>query len=322
MKKYVGCDLGGTSLRAAIVDVDASSGSVIRQMSIPTLAREGHDAVMKRMGELFIQLIESAGLEKEDIGGIGIGVPGVLDLEKGETLFLPNLPGTWPHVPLRDTIAKLTGMPVALLNDVRSITNGEWRFGAGRSMDTVAVFAIGTGIGGGLVINGQLHLGMSGTAGELGHTTIDYNGPRCGCGNYGCLEAYASGPAIAAMGMKAVAQGMTTRIADLCEYDLNRITPELIEQAARAGDTIAKDIYEKAGYYIGIAAANVCVSVGPQRIIIGGGVAQAGDLLLEPIRRTMRERVRVMPVEQVEVVSSQLGDNAGVIGVACWAANK
>jgi glucokinase len=322
MRRYIGCDLGGTNLRAAIVDVDASRGSVLHQMSIPTLAREGHEAVMKRMGELFIQLIESAGLEKEDIGGIGIGVPGVLDLEKGETLFLPNLPGTWPHVPLRDTIAKLTGMPVALLNDVRSIANGEWRFGAGRSMDTVAVFAIGTGIGGGLVINGQLHLGMSGTAGELGHTTIDYNGPRCGCGNYGCLEVYASGPAIAAMGMKAVAQGMTTRIADLCEYDLNRITPELIEQAARAGDTIAKDIYEKAGYYIGIAAANVCVSVGPQRIIIGGRVAQAGELLLEPIRRTMRERVRVMPVEQVEVVSSQLGDNAGVIGVACWAANK
>ncbi len=318
MKKYIGCDLGGTNLRAAIVDVE--TGEVLHQMSIPTLAREGHDAVMKRMADLFSQVIRSAGMQKNEIGGIGIGVPGVLDLEKGETLFLPNLPGTWPHVPLRDTITHLTGLQTALLNDVRSITNGEWRFGAGRGVDTVAVFAIGTGIGGGLVINGQLHLGIGGTGGELGHTMIDFNGPRCGCGNDGCLEAYASGPAIAAMGMKAVAQGLTTHIGELCEYDLNRITPELIAKAAQAGDELARDIYEKAGFYIGIAAANMCASIGPRRIIIGGGVAQAGELLLDPIRRTIRARVHIMPVEQVEVVPSQLGDNAGVVGVACWAA--
>src|SRR5215208_5617884 len=318
MKKYIGCDLGGTNLRAAIVDVE--TGSVLHQLSIPTLAREGHDAVMKRVAGLFLQIIESAGMKKEEIGGIGIGVPGMLDLEKGETLFLPNLSGAWPHVPVRDTIAKLTGLPTALLNDVRSITNGEWRFGAGRGMDTVAVFAIGTGIGGGLVINGQLHLGIGGTGGELGHMTIDYSGPTCGCGNKGCLEAFASGPAIAAMGMKAVTQGLTTCIGEMCDYDLNRITPELIARAAEAGDQIAMEIYERAGFYLGIAAANICVAIGPRRIIIGGGVAQVGDLLLNPIRRTLRERVTVMPIEQVEVVQSQLGDNAGVIGVACWAA--
>lgn len=320
MKKYIGCDLGGTNLRAAIVDVD--DGTVLYQRSVPTLAREGHDAVMRRMGALFLQLIEEAGMKKEDIGGVGVGVPGVLDLEKGETLFLPNLPGTWPHVPLRDTIQNLTGLPTALLNDVRSITNGEWRFGAGRGMDTVAVFAIGTGIGGGLVLNNQLHLGIGGTGGEIGHTTIDFNGPRCGCGNYGCLEAYASAPAIAAMGMKAVSQGLTTRIGELCEYDLNRITPKLIAEAALRGDEIAKEIYERAGFYIGIAAANMCVAIGPRRIIIAGGVSRAGDLLLDPIRRVLRQRVAVMPVDQVEVVPSQLGDNAGVIGVACWVAKE
>jgi glucokinase len=320
MKKYIGCDLGGTTLRAAIVDVE--NGAVLYQMSVPTLAREGHDAVMKRMAELFLQVIRSSGMQKEEIQAIGIGVPGVLDLEKGEVLFLPNLPGTWPHVPLRDTIKELTGLPTVLLNDVRSITNGEWRFGAGRGMDTVAVFAIGTSIGGGLVINGQLHLGIGGTGGELGHLIIDFNGPRCGCGMDGCLEAYASGPAIAAMGMKAVAQGLTTRISELCEYDLNRITPKLIASAAREGDEIAMDIYEKAGFYIGIAAANVCVAIGPRRIVIGGGVSQAGELVLDPIRRTLRERVAVMPVDQVEVVQSQLADNAGVVGVACWVANQ
>ena len=318
MKKFIGCDLGGTNLRAAVVDVE--NGEVLHLMSIPTLAREGHEVVMERMADLFLEVINESGMKKDDIGGIGIGVPGVLDLDKGETLFLPNLPGTWPHVPLQDTITRLTGLPTALLNDVRSITNGEWRFGAGYGVDTVAVFAVGTGIGGGLVINGQLHLGIGGTGGELGHTMIDFNGPRCGCGNSGCLEAYASGPAIAAMGMKAVSQGLTTSIAKLCDYDMNRISPELIAEAAEAGDEIAKEIYEQAGYYIGIAAANTCASIGPRRIIIAGGVAQAGELLLDPIRRTIRERVYVMPVDEVEVVASKLGNNAGVIGVACWAA--
>ena len=320
MKNYIGCDLGGTNLRAAIVDV--KTGKVLHQRSIPTLAREGHDAVMKRMADLFLELIQSAGMQKEDIGGIGIGVPGVLDLEKGEVLFLPNLAGTWPHVPLSATITKLTGLSTILLNDVRSITNGEWLFGAGRGVDTMAIFAIGTGIGGGLVINGQLQLGIGGTAGELGHMMIDFNGPRCGCGNYGCVEAYASGPAITAMGLKAVTQGLTTKIADLCENDLNRITPELIARAAHDGDAIANDIYERAGFYLGIAAANISVAIGPRRIIIAGGVSQAGDLLLEPIRRTLRERVTVMPVDQVEVIQSQLGNNAGVIGVACWTAKQ
>ena len=317
MKRYIGCDLGGTNLRAAIVDVE--TGAVQSQASIPTLARKGHEVVMKRMADLCLQLIQSAGLRKDEIDGIGIGVPGMLDIEKGETLFLPNLPGTWPHIPLRDTISNLTGLPTAILNDVRSITYGEWRFGAGRGVDTVAVFAIGTGIGGGLVINGQLYLGIGGTGGELGHMTIDYNGPRCGCGNYGCLEAYASGPAIAAMGMKAIAQGMTTKISELCAYDLNRVTPELIANAAESGDEIARDIYANAGFYLGIAAANICAAVGPKRIILAGGVSSAGNLLLDPLKRTLSERVRIMPVEKVEVVLAQLGNNAGVIGAALWA---
>ena len=320
MKKFIGCDLGGTNLRAAIVDVE--KGDVLHQKSVLTFAREGHDAVMMRMADLFLQLIQSAGMQKEDISGIGIGVPGVLDLEKGETLFLPNLSGTWPHIPLRDTITKLTGLPTALLNDVRAITNGEWCFGAGRDVDSLAVFAIGTGIGGGLVINGQLHLGMGGTAAELGHMVIDFNGPRCGCGNYGCVEAYASGPAIIAMGLKAVIQGLTTKIADLCANDLNLITPKLIAQAAEEGDEIAKDIYERAGFYLGIAAGLVCVAVAPRRVILAGGVSQAGDLLLDPVRRTLRQRISVMPIDQVEVVQSQLGNNGGVIGVASWAARN
>ncbi|HET9588566.1 MAG TPA: ROK family protein, partial [Anaerolineales bacterium] len=191
MKKYIGCDLGGTNLRVAIVDVE--DGAVLNHLSVPTLAREGHDAVMKRMADLFLHVIQWAGMKKEDIGGIGIGVPGVLDLEKGETLFLPNLPGTWPHVPLQSTIMQLTGLPTRILNDVRSVTNGEWRFGAGRGLDTVAVFAIGTGIGGGLVLGDRLVRGKDGMAGEFGHMAVLEGGPRCPCGATGCLESLASG---------------------------------------------------------------------------------------------------------------------------------
>jgi glucokinase len=316
MRKYIGCDLGGTNFRAGMVDLE--SGSISHQASIPTLAREGHEAVMARMAGLVNKIIDESNFPREEIGGIGIGVPGVLDLNRGVVLFLPNLPGNWREVPLADTVAQQTGLPVSLLNDVRAITYGEWRYGAGQGVDTMACFAIGTGVGGGLVINGRLHLGIGGTAGELGHQTVEPHGYLCGCGNRGCLEAYSSGPAIAAMGMKAVSQGLTTQIAELVENDLNRITPKVIYQAAVNGDRIAKEIFKRAGSYLGIAVSNILVSVGPRRVVIAGGVSQAGDLLLEPIRRVVKERVFVMPVEQVEIVQAELGNEAGVMGVASW----
>ena len=318
--KYIGFDLGGTNLRAGIVDLE--SGQVSHLLSMPTLAREGHEAVMTRMADLIGRVITASGIQINLIGGIGIGVPGVLDLDRGLTLFLPNLPGTWPEVPLRDKIKTYTGLPTAIINDVRAITFGEWKFGAGQGVDTMACFAIGTGIGGGLVINGQLHLGIGGTGGELGHQTIDFNGPRCGCGNHGCLEAFASGPAIAAMGMKAVSQGLTTSIGKLVDFDFNAITLGVIARAAAQGDPIAQSILDEAGFYIGIAAANVCASIGPRKIVIGGGVSQIGDPIIDPIRRTICERVTIMPVEQVEVIQAQLGDNAGVIGAALWSATN
>ena len=277
---------------------------------------------MARMAALINQTIFESGFSKDDIGGIGIGVPGVLDLERGLTLFLPNLPGTWPEVPLRDKIAEKTGLPTLILNDVRAITYGEWRFGAGAGVDTMACFAIGTGVGGGLIINGQLHLGIGGTGGELGHQSIDYNGPVCGCGNRGCLEVYASGPAIASMGIKAVKQGLTTSIGKMVDFDLNRITPELIARAAAQGDKIAKGIIDEAGFYIGIAAANICATIGPRKIVIAGGVSQIGEPLLTPIRRTIQERVSIMPVEQVEVLQAKRIKDAGVVGVALWASEN
>jgi len=317
MNKFVGVDLGGTLLKAAIVDIDSGEISGLEQ--IDTLAREGHTAVIARMARLIQTVIGDSGIPKSQIGGIGIGVPGIVDLEAGIVRFLPNLPGTWPNVPLGPEIAQSVGLPVRLLNDVRSMTLGEWMFGAGQGVDTMACFAIGTGVGGGLVINGKLHLGIGGTGGELGHQIIDYNGPRCGCGNRGCLEVFASGPAIVALGIKAVIQGLTTIIGELVDYDLNRITPKVIYKAAVQGDEIAKEIFDLAGYYIGVAVANTLAAIGPRKVVIGGGVAQAGDLLLEPIRRTVKERVHIMPVDQVEIIPAQLGPNAGLIGAALWA---
>jgi glucokinase len=320
MNLFVGVDFGGTNIKTGIVDVDI--GEVLHHQILPTLAREGHAAVITRMADQILATIAAIGKDKSQIKGVGVSAPGVLDLGKGLTLFLPNLPGTWPNVPLRKSIIDKTGLPTYLLNDARAITYGEWLYGAGRGTDTMACFALGTGVGGGLVINRKLHLGMGGTGGELGHQTMDINGPRCGCGNHGCLEVYASGPAITALGIKAVLQGRSTNIGALVDFDLNKITPEVISDAARKGDAVAKEIFERTGIYLGVAIANILVSIGPNKIVLAGGVAAAGDLLLEPIRHTILERVTVMPVEQVEVVTASLGNNAGVIGVACWASQN
>ncbi|HMD88739.1 MAG TPA: ROK family protein [Anaerolineaceae bacterium] len=315
---YIGLDFGGTNLKAGLVF--QKTGEVSHLSSLPTASHQGPQGVMESMAILIENIIDQVGRDK--LGGIGIGVPGIVDLDNGITKFLPNLPGNWPDIPLGPTIQTMTGLPVHLLNDVRAITYGEWQFGAGQGSESMACFAIGTGIGGGLVINNQLVLGIGGTAGELGHITVDYNGPICGCGNRGCVETLASGPAIAAMGIKAVTQGLTTSIGQLAEYDLNKITPELISQAALDGDARALEIYREAGFYLGIAVANVLVSVGTKKVVFAGGVAQAGNLLLDPIKKTINERVKMMPVEQVEIVPAKLGSHAGIIGVAMWASHR
>lgn len=313
---HVGVDLGGTNMGAALLDED---GHILDKATVPTLAHEGHDAVIERMAQLIERVVEGAGICLAQVGGIGIGAPGMLDMEKGLTLFLPNLPGDWPKVPLAPRIEEALGLPTFLLNDVRSITLGEKTYGAGRAVDNLVCLAIGTGIGGGVVVRGKLLLGLDGAAGEVGHQIIDPYGPRCGCGNRGCLEAFASGPAIASMGVRAVKQGMTTRIGELCGYDLNAITSKLIYQAAQEGDAVAQEIYEMAGFYIGIGVANLIAILSPQMVVIGGGVAQAGELLLSPIRETARQRVHVTPFEKVEIVLAELGADAGMMGAAAWA---
>jgi glucokinase len=320
MNCYIGVDLGGTNLRAAITDT--GTGEIFDQRQCPTLAAEGQGAVIQRIIQLIRELIDGGQVPAGAIKGVGIGVPGTPDLDTGVIQFLPNLPGKWLNVPLQAIIQGQVQLPVAILNDVRAITLGEWTFGAGRGVDTLACLAIGTGIGGGVVVNGQFHLGIGGTAGEFGHQVVEPDGLPCGCGGRGCLELYASGPAIAAMGVKEVMHGHTTRIGELVKHDLNRIDAEIIVQAAREGDRVAKDILQRAGRYLGIAVGNILGVISPQRVIFGGGVSGAGELLLAPIVQTVNERVHVIPVKQVQFVLAELGMNGGLLGAALWARQR
>ena len=317
MNCYIGIDLGGTNLRAAIADTDTCQ--VFHQRKCPTLAAEGQDAVILRIIELIRELIQADDLAAGTIKGVGIGVPGTPDIDTGVIQFLPNLPGKWLNVPLQSIIEEQIQLPVALINDVRAITLGEWSFGAGRGADTVACLAIGTGIGGGVVVNGQFHLGIGGTAGEFGHQVVELDGLPCGCGGRGCLELYASGPAIAAMGVKEVKHGHTTRIGELVDHDLNQINVGTIVQAAQEGAQIAIGILPRAGKYLGIAVGNILGVISPQKVIFGGGVSAAGELLLAPIVQTVRERVHVIPVDKVEFIFAKLGIDGGLVGAALWA---
>lgn len=318
MNIFVGCDLGGTNIKAGLVNVD--DGLVIISKSIPTLARQGPEAVLERMAHLVDDLITEADITKTAIGGIGISAPGMIDLETNTTLFLPNLYSEWRNIPVGERMKSYLGLDVSMLNDVRAITFGEWAFGAGKDVDSMACFAIGTGVGGGLVVNNQLVLGFDGTAGELGHQTVDINGPLCGCGNNGCVEVYASGPAIATEAGRGVRQGWSTKIVELIDHDLNQITPEIVAKAAELGDKLAQYVWDRAGMYLGVGIANILTSVGVKKVVLAGGVAKAGNLLIDPIRRVINQRVLLMPVDKVEIVPAQLGNNAGTVGMAAWSA--
>ena len=320
MDVYVGCDLGGTNIKAGLVDIQ--SGGILNSDSIPTLSHLGPEMVLERMATLILELMESSKLKREEIKGLGISAPGMIDLDTNTTLFMPNLHGGWHDVPVGEIMMSRLGMKVSMLNDVRAITFGEWSYGAGKGVDSMACFAVGTGVGGGLVVHNQLVLGFDGSAGELGHQTVDPNGPLCGCGNHGCIEVFASGPAIAAEAARGVRQGWKTEILDLIDHDLNKLTPQVIAQAAEMGDELACQVWKRAGRYLGIGVANILTSVGVKRVIIAGGVAKAGDLLLNPIRNEVKKRVFLMPADKVDILLGELGTYAGIVGMAAWRAKQ
>lgn len=314
---YLGIDLGGTKIAASVVDV--TSGEVAGRHSIPTDSHEGSDAVLARMGKLLLSVCDAAGLRPQQIDAIGVGVPGPFDQQTGQIIFLPNLAGMWRGVRVRDALQRAIDRPTWLINDARAFVLAEAVLGAGNGAQTVVGLTIGTGIGGGIAIGGRLHMGIDGTAGEVGHMTIDPYGQPCGCGNLGCLETFASGPAITTLGIRAVVHGGTTRIAELVEHDIRRITPETILRAAEMGDTVACEILGRAGDALGVGVANLVTILSPDRVVLGGSVARLGKWLFDPVREAVKQRCRAIPVERVQIVPAALGGDAGVVGAAIWA---
>ncbi len=317
---YIGVDLGGTKIAGAVVDVQR--GTLAGQIVVPTEAHEGPPAVLQRIIQLVKDVCQAAGVPPEQLQGVGLGVPGVFNAATGHTLLLPNLPSAWVDVPLVQPLVAGLGCPVILINDARAFVLGEATWGAGRGAHTVIGLTLGTGIGGGIAINGHLHLGIDGTAGEVGHMTIEPHGLLCGCGNHGCLETLASGPAITSLGIRALVHGNTTGISDLAGYDPRRVTPELIGQAAAMGDPVARDILARVGDALGIGVANLVTVLSPDRVVLGGGVAHLGPWLFDAVRSIVRARCRAIPVDRVAILPAALGADAGVIGAAMWAAQQ
>jgi len=309
-------DLGGTNIKAALGKAD---GTVLVADTAPTRSHEGPEAVLERIAHLVNDLAEKVDAIPS---ALGMGVPGLVDLAHGRTLFLPNLATQWRGVDVRALLSPRVDCPVYLLNDVRTATLGEMEYGHGREVASFIFFAIGTGIGGGIVIDHKLRLGPLGAAAEMGHQTIVPDGPICGCGNRGCMEALASGPAVAAAGVRLLRNGLAPILHGIVEGDLNRVTPETMAQAAREGEETVQIEIRRAAEYIGIGVANMVTALHPERVVFGGGVAQMGDLLLDPIREVLRLRVRMFPADSVSVVVSQLGDRAGTLGGIALALRK
>ena len=295
---HLGIDLGVTNLKWAVVASAGGAWRVLDQGQVPTGSADGPDAVIGRIADTGRSAME----RRPRIQSLGVGVPGLYDPVAGATRFLVNMPGDWAGRPVAAPVAASLGIPVLLINDARAFGLAELRLGAGRGASSMVGLTLGTGVGGVIAVDGRVVLGHDGTAGEVGHQTIDPDGPPCGCGDNGCLEAFAR----------------ADRIAAACGTP----TAEAAVEAARAGDARALAGLAEVGRYLGIGIGNVVTVLSPDRVVIGGGIAAAGDLLLEPIRAEMRDRVHTTSLAEVEVVTAQLGTWAGAIGAAIHGAES
>lgn len=308
-KLIIGVDLGGTQIRAALADEE---GRILRRTSCLTLAKERLEPVIGRIEGAIYEVMGST--DRGQVQGIGVVAPGPLDPWKGIIMDAPNLPG-WKNVPLKDLMGEEFGLPVFVGNDANLAALAEQRFGAGQGVADLIYITVSTGIGGGIIAHNRLLLGAQGFAAEVGHQTIEAHGPRCNCGNIGCLEALAAGPAIARRARELIKDGTETAITELVGGDLDRITAKEVNQAAQAGDPMAIEIFRQAGFYIGIGVVNLLHILNPSLIVIGGSVAKAGDLLFEPIRATVRERAMGSYYwENTPILPATLGDDVGLLG--------
>jgi glucokinase len=309
----VGMDLGGTKILAAIVDAE---GRLLAEAKRATKASEGPDAVIRRMAQAARRAARQAGIDWSEIAGAGVGAPGPIDPESGMVYNPPNLPG-WDEVALGPRLSEALGVPVYLENDVNLGTLGEYALGAGRdTKDMVGIF-VGTGIGGGVILDGELRSGFRHAAGEVGHMIIFADGPVCGCGRRGCLESVASRTAIERDIRLGIAAGRKSIVAKLVR-DKGRLTSGVIARALRKGDPLTTEVVGRAQWYLGLMTASIVNLIDPELIVFGGGVAEAlGKEFLAPIRVTARQYyIQQAGAERVRIVAAKLGDHAGVLGAA------
>jgi glucokinase len=304
----VGVDLGATQIRAAVTDVVSG---LQRRAQCLTLASEGPTAVLGRIVDTIREVTEGA--DWRQVRGIGVGAPGPLDPWQGVICEAPNLPG-WHNVPLKAHLEAEFGVPVCVGNDANLAALGEHRFGAGQGVNDLIYITISTGIGGGIIAGGRLLLGADGLAGEVGHMILKPDGPLCGCGNRGCLEALAAGPAIARDAVIRLKAGEPSIISDLVAGDLTRVSAETVNRAAHQGDALASDLLRQAGVNIGLGLVSLVHLFNPRLFLFGGGVSKAGDLLFEPMRQTLRERAMPSMQRNVRIQPAALGDDVGLWG--------
>src|SRR5215218_5216405 len=307
----IGIDLGGTNLKLALLD---GENRIAARLTVPTGGADGHGAVIERMIEgVRALLAENAAIH---VTGIGIGVPGEVDMETGITGDLPNLPGRWRNVSVGPAVADATGLPVGMINDAKAFALAEYRLGAAEGADTALCVTVGTGIGGAVIAQGQLLYGSGALAGEIGHLILQPEGPRCTCGNLGCAETLANGPAIVGEAVRRVVQGFTTALSGVSGGDLAAITPELVARTADEGDPVAMDVIDRAAAWLGIALASAIALLAPEVVVIGGGVAPAGGRYSRAAEEVARAHSGVIDVARITFRPASLGYEAGVMGAA------
>lgn len=314
MRYILGIDIGGTNLVVGSVAEDGSALPALE--SEPTHAEAGQSDVLDRLIALAKQVIVQTKREVRgaEIVGVGVGAPGPLDTKSGIVLLTPNL--GWVNLPLRRIVQERLGLPAALDNDANCAVLGEWWMGAARGTRTAIGITIGTGIGGGIILDGKLFHGASDCAGEIGHTTIDTEGRHCKCGNYGCLEAYASGPNIALRACEEIQAGAVSRLAQYVGGDLKKITAQTVYQAAHDGDDLALEVVNDTAKFLGTGIANLLNIFNPEVVVVCGGVTLAGDHLFVPLRREVARRAFKPAVEVCRIVPCELVGTAGVYGAA------
>ncbi len=308
---YGAIDLGGTKLRAVVAHIE---GEVRGEVIIPTEADRGPDHAIGRMVDALAAAAVEAGVGLGGLLGLGVASPGALDLVNGIVHEAPQLPG-WDGIPLPRILSDRLGIPVLLENDANAAALGENRFGAGRGTRQMIYFTVSTGVGGGIIIDGRIYHGITGSAGELGHIIVQPNGARCLCGELGCLEAYASGTGIAWRAAALVEVGAAPGL-ERVRREKGGLDADEIADAAREGDEVARRLFEEAGFYLGVALTN-CVNIfNPEMIVVGGGVTfGAGDLFFARAEETMRQLSRKEPLGHVRLVRGELGDRAGPLGM-------